>query len=97
MRYFREAAPKHTTDEEESLFPRLRRMEDPNVALLLSRSEPLEEDHRRATLLHARGEMLGERWLILSSLATEEAEEFRKLVVELARMQWGGAAASIFA
>ena len=86
MCYFREAAPKHTTDEEESLFPRLRRMEDPNVALLLSRSEPLEEDHRRATLLHARVEMLGERWLILSSLATEEAEEFRKLVVELARM-----------
>ena len=24
LRYFREAAPKHTADEEESLFPRLR-------------------------------------------------------------------------
>ena len=26
LRYFREAAPKHTADEEESLFPRLRQM-----------------------------------------------------------------------
>ena len=86
LRYFREAAPKHTADEEESLFPRLRLMQDPNVALLLSRLEPLEEDHRRATLLHARVEMLGERWLIQGSLATEAAEEFRMLVVELASM-----------
>ena len=30
--------------------------------------------------------MLGERWLILGSLATEEAEEFRMLVGELASM-----------
>ena len=26
LRYFREAAPKHTADEEESLFPRLRQI-----------------------------------------------------------------------
>lgn len=86
LRYFREAAPKHTADEEESLFPRLRLMEDPNVDLLLGRLEPLEEDHRRATPLHSRVEMLGERWLNLGSLATEEVEEFRMLVVELAGM-----------
>ena len=29
LRYFREAAPKHTADEEESLFPRLRQMHLP--------------------------------------------------------------------
>src|SRR6266508_6992047 len=28
LRYFREAAPKHTLDEEESLFPRLRLRKD---------------------------------------------------------------------
>ena len=30
LRYFREAAPKHTADEEESLFPRLRQMHLPD-------------------------------------------------------------------
>ena len=30
--------------------------------------------------------MLGERWLIVGSLATAEAEEFHMLVVELASM-----------
>src|SRR6185436_3871226 len=28
LRYFREAAPKHTADEEESLFPRMRALSD---------------------------------------------------------------------
>jgi len=86
LRYFREAAPKHTADEEESLFPRLRLMEDPHVNLLLGRLEPLEEDHRRAAPLHARVEVLGERWLNLGALATEEAEEFRMLLVDLVGM-----------
>ena len=31
LRYFREAAPKHTADEEDSLFPRLRQMHVPDV------------------------------------------------------------------
>jgi hemerythrin-like domain-containing protein len=84
LRYFREAAPKHTADEEESLFPRLRLMEDPHVALVRSRLESLEEDHRRATPLHARVEVLGQQWLKTGSLTPEEAEEFRALVAELA-------------
>src|ERR1051326_1445739 len=31
LRYFREAAPKHTADEEQSLFPRLRQLQHPDV------------------------------------------------------------------
>ena len=31
LRYFRDSAPKHTADEEESLFPRLRRSEERRV------------------------------------------------------------------
>ena len=38
LRYFREAAPKHTADEEESLFPRLRQIEGPAVRTLLARA-----------------------------------------------------------
>lgn len=35
LRYFRESAPKHTADEEESLFPRLRQMQDPEIEAAL--------------------------------------------------------------
>jgi len=84
LRYFREAAPKHTADEEESLFPRLRRIEDSNVAAMFSGLEPLEEDHRRVAPLHARVETLGQQWLTMGSLTLSEVEEFRTLVAELA-------------
>src|SRR5664280_2583366 len=45
LRYFREAAPKHTADEEESLFPRLRRIESADVRALMERIESLEQEH----------------------------------------------------
>jgi len=31
IRYFGEAAPKHTADEEDSLFPRLRQLDHPEI------------------------------------------------------------------
>ena len=46
LRYFAEAAPKHTADEEESLFPRLRQLPDPEVRSAISRLDRLEADHR---------------------------------------------------
>src|SRR5690348_4601042 len=45
LRYFREAAPKHTADEEESLFPRLRNVNDPGAQAALAQLEQLEKDH----------------------------------------------------
>src|SRR4051812_26413573 len=47
LRYFREAAPKHTADEEESLFPRLRRSGALGLQAALSRVDALERDHER--------------------------------------------------
>jgi len=46
LRYFREAAPKHTADEEESLFPRVREISDPELQACLVRLDSLEADHR---------------------------------------------------
>ena len=37
LRYFSQAAPKHTADEEESLFPRPRQVANPEVTTSLSR------------------------------------------------------------
>jgi hemerythrin-like domain-containing protein len=86
LRYFREAAPKHTSDEEESLFPRLRQVHHPDIQSALTKLDSLEEEHRRATPLHAEIERLGQQCLSKGSLSPEETEAFRKAVAALASM-----------
>jgi len=86
LRYFREAAPKHTSDEEESLFPRLRQIHHPDIQSALIRLDSLEEEHRRAAPLHAEIERLGQLCLSRGSLLPEEAEAFRKAVATLVSM-----------
>lgn len=86
LRYFREAAPKHTADEEESLFPRLRRMSDPELQQALAELDRLEADHRWAEPLHRTVEELGQRWVASGRLEEKEAGQFRGAVEELARM-----------
>src|ERR1035441_7973585 len=44
LRYFTQAAPKHTAAEEESLFPRLRQIHDPEIESALSILKQLEDD-----------------------------------------------------
>lgn len=83
LRYFREAAPKHTADEEESLFPRLRRMDNPEVEAALGTLDPLERDHRRADSLHAQVNRLGRKCLNAGSLSSEDAREFAQAVAGL--------------
>ncbi|HKV78027.1 MAG TPA: hemerythrin domain-containing protein [Candidatus Sulfotelmatobacter sp.] len=82
--YFSQAAPKHTADEEESLFPRLRQMRDPEIVAVFSRIEKLEEEHRVATELHNAVERLGTLSLSRGNLSDIEIEEFRSSVARLA-------------
>lgn len=84
LRYFLEAAPKHTADEEESLFPRLRRMHISEVEAALRTLDPLERDHRRADRLHAQLDRLGRKCLQTGSLSSGETREFTQAVTELA-------------
>jgi hemerythrin-like domain-containing protein len=86
LRYFREAAPKHTADEEESLFPRLRQIRHPDVQSALANLEALETDHRWAEPLHAEVERLGRQYLSSGSLSQPEVETFRDAVARLASM-----------
>ena len=86
LRYFREAAPKHTADEEESLFPRLRRVQDPNAQAALAKLDQLEKDHQSAEPLHAQAERLGQLYLSRGSLSWAEAEVFRSAVATLKSM-----------
>lgn len=86
LRYFHEAAPKHTADEEESLFPRLRRLQSNEVHQAFSKLDDLEGEHRWAEPLHARVESLGLRYLADGALAPSGVEEFRRSVAELSAM-----------
>src|SRR5262252_1342119 len=84
LNYFSQAAPKHTADEEESLFPRLRQMRNPEVVAVFSRVEKLEEEHRFAALLHEAVERIGTQYLSHGNLAEGEIADFRRSVASLA-------------
>lgn len=83
LRYFREAAPKHNADEEQSLFPRIRtsiRSEESTAVLMQS----LQDEHRWAEGLHETADDLIRTWIANSSLNTEESE---KLISTLTQLQ----------
>lgn len=84
LRYFRESAPKHTDDEEQSVFPRLRRCSHAEVETALAALDALEQEHRRADSLHAQVDLLGERCVQEGALSPAQALQFRGAVSELA-------------
>lgn len=86
LKYFREAAPKHTADEEESLFPRLRRVDSADARELLARVDALEHDHDRAERSHQEVERLGALWLSNGQLSAEEASRLTQLLAGLAEL-----------
>jgi hemerythrin-like domain-containing protein len=86
LRYFGEAAAKHTADEEESLFPRLRQIQSPEIQQALGRLHALEQDHRWADPLHATVERIGTTYLEAGLLTPADAKQFREAVEQLAAM-----------
>lgn len=83
LRYFREAAPRHTADEESSLFPRLRRTSHSLAAAVLARVEALEADHAAAAADHQIVEERGSAWLEAGRLDAQRQQEFRDAVARL--------------
>ncbi len=75
LTYFATAAPKHTADEEESLFPRLKASGTDGQTLSLLAS--LESDHVEADAHHRAVDALGRRWLIDGTLDAASAAELR--------------------
>ena len=84
LRYFTNAAPHHTLDEEQALFPAMRRhSDDPRVADALRRIEALEADHDKAEALHERVAELMSRWLDDNTLPAEPLAELKQTLTEL--------------
>ncbi len=83
IEYFRVAAPRHTQDEEASLFPRLRASGDPRAAAALAELARLEADHEVADGHHRDVDALVRRWLDADALAPEATAELRRLLEAL--------------
>ena len=86
LRYFGEAAPKHTADEELSLFPRLRKLRSPECEAAFAKMDDLEKDHQWAESLHAEVDRFGNGYLKHGTLNEHDASEFLKAVEALAAM-----------
>jgi iron-sulfur cluster repair protein YtfE (RIC family) len=83
LRYFSQAAPKHTADEEESLFPRLREIQNAEVRSALAALDQLEKDHEAVSSLHSEVEHLATLYLERRSLSSAEQQAFRTAVAKL--------------
>ena len=81
LRYFRESGPRHNSDEEQSLFPRLRDM--PAVQADISR---LTGEHQEADELHAEIAELFNAWLEGQTPSSEDARGLREMTHRLAEL-----------
>jgi hemerythrin-like domain-containing protein len=75
--YFATAAPRHTADEEQSLFPRLKASRDAAAAAVLDTLDRLERDHHVADDHHRAVDRLARQWLSRGRLAPDETAELR--------------------
>jgi hemerythrin-like domain-containing protein len=81
LAYFRTGGQRHTQDEEESLFPRLRGLVEPSALQALG---DLEQEHSEATALHADVDLLFRGW-IESGYLSDAARQ--RLLSETDRLQ----------
>ena len=84
LEYFRNSGPRHTADEEESLFPRMRESEAGAAAL--HSIGALHADHVTADRAHNEIDALGTRWLNEGQLSQDDAERMAELLEELATL-----------
>ena len=86
LAYFRDAAPKHTADEEESLFPRLHAKVFDQPDSLLTYLVSLEQEHEIAARDHQLVEQLCVRWLGEGSLAEQESVALTEALARLTEL-----------
>jgi hemerythrin-like domain-containing protein len=83
LRYFREAAPNHTMDEEQSLFPRMRNFENDLKASDMQCLDHLEQEHAEVDISHHNVDRLGNLWLSQGWLTSEDSDSFSRALGKL--------------
>jgi hemerythrin-like domain-containing protein len=80
LQYFRTGGQRHTADEEQSLFPRLRKSD----AQAFEEIDRLEHDHREANDLHTSVERAYSVWIESGEVGPDET---RQLLTETSRLK----------
>lgn len=80
LQYFRSGGQRHTADEEQSLFPRLRKSD----AEAFKEIDRLEHDHREANDLHGSVERLYSTWIESGGLGSDDRQQ---LLSETSRLK----------
>jgi hemerythrin-like domain-containing protein len=83
LEYFAKFAPRHTADEEQSLFPRMRHCENPDVRAVMAELDRLEQDHRHCEATHALVDQLARQWLESGRLDEAQRTGLRAALDEL--------------
>ena len=83
LRYFRESGPRHTADEEESLFPHLRRIDSPQIGAVFAKIDSLESDHRWADQQHLEVDAICRRWLASGVCPQPDLDRLREILNNL--------------
>ena len=87
LQYFRVGGQRHTADEEESLFPRMRA--ERSSASAMKELEALEADHREADDLHLAVERLYDAWSEGRPLSSEDEQRLRAATQRLKHLYEG--------
>ena len=80
LRYFQESGPRHNSDEEDSLFPRLRAGEGKDVLAEVNR---LEREHFEAEALHKESAELYAQWMADGELQGPDRSRLRAATTRL--------------
>ncbi len=83
LQYFRVGGQRHSADEEESLFPRLRAASGDEKPIDIN---GMEDDHRAARALHAGVELLYESWIKSGRLCGHDHEKLRSMTRQLEQL-----------
>ena len=86
LHYFVTAGPRHSADEEVSLFPRVRMAADPAAHAACDKLRRLEADHRLAERHHEIVTQLGRQWLSHGTLAEADAQVLVERLADLERL-----------
>ena len=86
LEYFGTAAPRHTADEEESLFPMLRACDSSDARAAMKVVEALEHDHAAASLAHTEIHRLFSLWIDQRFLEPSLHRKLGSLLRELREM-----------
>jgi len=86
LNYFANFAPRHTADEEQSLFPRIRLSENTTACEVMDDRDRRDTDHRRGEVCHALVNELVHQWLETGHIDEAQRKSLRAVLDELATM-----------